>query len=143
MWSPRKTAGFTLIEVMIVVAIIGILATFALPAYQEYIRRGKRAEARADVLRAEGWLERFNTENNSYANTAGANANTAFSARFTTVPSTGGAANYNISLVVTATTYAVTATPTGSMAGDICGAYNKTNSGILTSTGNNPAVCMR
>ena len=57
----KKTAnesGFTLIEVMIVVAILGLLSTIAFPSYQSYVARGKRAEARAEVLKAEGWLER-------------------------------------------------------------------------------------
>lgn len=142
MSTSRKMAGFTLIEIMIVVAIIGILAAVALPAYQDYIRRGKRAEARAEVMKAEGWLERFFTENNRYANNATNDANTAFTARFPVIPSTGPV-NYNVGLVVNNTAYTITATPTGSMAGDVCGTYSKTNVGTLASTGNNPTLCLR
>lgn len=142
MSTPRKIAGFTLIELMIVVTIIGILAAVAVPAYQDYIRRGKRAEARSELLKAEGWLERFFTENNTYTNNAANNANTTFTARFPVIPNTGPV-NYNVGLVVTPTAFTITATPTGSMAGDVCGTYSKTNVGTLTSTGNNPALCLR
>lgn len=125
-----KSSGFTLIEVMIVVAVIGVLAAIALPSYSEYVNRGKRAEARAEVLKGEGWLERFYSENNRYANNATNDDNTAFTARFSSVPSSG-TANYNVTLAVTASTYTITATPVNSMAGDMCGAYVKTNTGSL------------
>jgi len=128
---------------MIVVAVIGILASIALPAYQDSIKRGKRAEARAEMLKAEGWLERFYTENNRYSNNAADDANTAFATRFTVIPSSGGPVNYNVALVVDRTTYTVTATPAGSMVGDVCGSYTKTNVGTLASTANNPSVCLK
>lgn len=138
-----RQAGFTLIELMIVVAVVAILATIALPSYQQYIKRSNRAEARAEVLRAEGWLERFNAENNRYTDNAANNANSAFATAFTTVPA-GGAARYTITLSLVGTgNYTITATPTGSMNGDACGTYTKTNTGVLTSTLNDPAKCMR
>ena len=45
--------GFTLIELMIVVAIVGILSAIAYPSYAEYIRKGHRADARAGLLQAQ------------------------------------------------------------------------------------------
>jgi len=140
--QPTRQAGFTLIELMIVVAVVAILAAVALPSYQEYIKRSNRAEARAEVLRAEGWLERFNAENNRYTDNAANSANSGFSAAFTTVPA-GGTARYTIAATLTANSYSITATPTGSMNGDACGTYTKTNTGVLTSTLNDPAKCMR
>ena len=59
--STMRQQGFTLIEVMIVVAIIGILSAIAYPSYAEYIRRGHRAHARAGLLQAQQWLERAST----------------------------------------------------------------------------------
>ena len=124
--NPRISAGFTLIEIMVTVAIVGILAAIALPSYDQYIARAKRAEGRAAILQAEGWLERFYTETNSYANNAANDANTAFSARYTAVPN-GGAANYTFSLAVATSSYTITLAPTGSMASDKCGRYLKNN----------------
>jgi type IV pilus assembly protein PilE len=63
---PKKQHGFTLIEVMIVVAIVGILAAIAYPSYAEYIRRGHRADARAGLLQAQQWLERGSTATGVY-----------------------------------------------------------------------------
>ena len=138
----KKAAGFTLIELMITVAIVGILAAVALPSYNEYIRRGKRAEARAEVLRADGWLERYFTENNRFTNNATNNRNTVFDTRFTNVPPSG-AANYTITLAVTAIGYTITATPTGSMTGDPCGSYTKNNTGSIAIAGTDNGRCLR
>ena len=128
---------------MIAVAVVGILAAIALPGYGEYVKRSNRAEARAEILKAEGWLERYYTENNRYSSAVAGTTNTAFSAKFVTVPA-GGPARYDITLTMTTSAdYTITAAPTGTMASDVCGSYVKTNTGALTSTANNPSKCMK
>ncbi len=72
--SHKRIAGFTLVELMIVVAIAGILAAIAYPSYIDSVRRGNRAEGRAAVTNLLQQQERFFTQNNTYVafNTAAA-----------------------------------------------------------------------
>lgn len=136
MFNTKKQRGFTLIELMITVAIVGILAAVALPSYREGVARSNRAEARAEILRAESWMERYFNENNRYSSTAAATTTnpTTFASNFGNVPRSGSA-NYTITLAVTATGYTITATRAGSMTSDACGNYTKTNTGALTNSG--------
>ena len=63
--------GFTLIELMIALAVIALLAAIALPSYQESVLRGKRAEAKTALLRTMQLQERFYTTRNTYTTTLG------------------------------------------------------------------------
>lgn len=69
----RRFAGFTLIEVMIVVAIVGILATVGYPAYTDYLRRGKVAEAVTTLAEARAKLEQYFLDNRTYVGADAAN----------------------------------------------------------------------
>lgn len=66
MEKPHKLQGFTLIEIMIVVAIVAILASIAYPSYQEQVRKSRRTEGQALLLELASKQERFYTENNTY-----------------------------------------------------------------------------
>lgn len=126
----RAPQGFTLIEVMIVVAIIGILAAVAIPSYQEYIRRGHRAEARAGLMQAAQWFERAATANGVYPATA----------NFPNVLQAVPGQRYAIAVESTNTTFALTATPQGAQAGDKCGNFTLNQAGVRDMTGGTASV---
>ena len=62
----QRHGGFSLIELMIVVAIVGVLATIAYPSYQDYVRRAARAEARAAMLHMAQLQERNFSDRGAY-----------------------------------------------------------------------------
>jgi len=64
--KPGKDKGITLIELMIVIVVIGILATVAYPMYRDYAARAKRTEARAALLKIATKQESYYLQNNSY-----------------------------------------------------------------------------
>jgi type IV pilus assembly protein PilE len=68
----NKSTGFTLIELMIAVAIVGILAALAYPQYVEYVAKGRRAECRSALLVASQKMEKFYSNNNAYPTTLAA-----------------------------------------------------------------------
>lgn len=128
----QAAAGFTLIELMIVVAVVAILASIAVPSYNEQIRKSRRAQAKADLVEYAQAAERFFTVNNTYAG---------FNLPNTQSPREAGAtARYNLDRVVTPTTFTLTATAVGPQAGDRCGNLSITNTGRKASTGPAPST---
>jgi len=125
--AKRSNRGFTLIEVMIVVAIIGILAAIAYPSYQEYVRRAARADAQSDMLEIAQIAERFFTTNNQYA---ASRAGVAFVLPFAQSPRSGGA-RYNMNMAFpTPQTFVLQAVPAAPQAADACGTLTLNQLGV-------------
>jgi type IV pilus assembly protein PilE len=135
----RKTAGFTLIELMIVVAVIAILAAIAYPSYQDSVRKSRRGQAKADMVEYAALAERFRTVNNTYL-TAGA---VTFTLPSTQSPREVGAqAHYKLALTTqTDDAFTITATAQGGQTKDRCGNLSITSAGVKKNTAGTLSEC--
>jgi len=133
----RREQGFTLIELMITVAVIGILAAIAYPNYMEYLARGNRAEAKAALMDGAQRLERYFAVQGTYLD-AGNN----LAAVFPTVVGEAGRPSYNIAASgnPTATSFVLRATRAGSMQADECGDFQISHTGAQTLANNTRTV---
>ncbi|MFC5473257.1 type IV pilin protein [Paraherbaspirillum soli] len=128
-----RRQGFTLVELMLVVVIVAILSTVALPNYSAYVRRSERAAARAVLLEAAAWMERRFTVNNSYAGIS------RLPDDLRQAPRTG-TAKYRVSLTQPAeiAAYQLQAAPERS--GDKCGIFTLDHSGARGLIGNTASL---
>ena len=113
----RSNRGFTLIEIMIVIAIIGIVITIGYPSLTEYVNKGRRTEVAGLLSEQAQILERFYSQNNVYTNAAGLSPGNDF---------------YTITQTLTDQTFLLTAVRKAgkAMAVDKCGDFTITNTGV-------------
>ena len=112
--------GFTLIELMMAVAVVGILATMAVPSYTSYLTSVRRAETQGSIMELANFMERYYTVNNCYkdkgANNVCDTSDSDPTLPFTQTPKDGTPKAYNLALQAnTGSTFTLRATPiTGS-----------------------------
>jgi type IV pilus assembly protein PilE len=118
----RRHQGFTLIELMIVVLIVGILAAVAYPSYARYVEQARRADGKSALLDAAQRLERCHTQTNTYVGCA--------------FPAVSPDGHYAIAATQqVAMAFTLTATPQGVQLGSPCGTYTLTSNGTRTVAG--------
>ncbi len=130
MHTKQTEQGFTLIELMIAVAVIGILVAIGLPSYNSAVRKGHRADAQAALMDIASRQQQMLVDTRKYVATVGE--------LHTSVPAKV-AANYTVAITLgsgLAPSFVATATPTGSQAQDSCGMLSINNQGVKS-----PANC--
>lgn len=145
---PPQLRGFTLIELMIVVAIVGILAAIAFPSYRNYVIKSHRAVAKSALSEMAARQEAFLADRKTYATTSlaqlGYPAATTYLLGGKDYASSSSNAIYSlaISTGATATTYTITATPLGSQTRDTdCAILGIDNVGRKTASGPKGSAC--
>ncbi len=135
----KSTKGFTLIEILIVVAILGVLAAIAIPSYQGSVLLSRRAEAKSTLLQVASDQERFYSNSNSYSTNALPLA----------APPVADRMSENLRYRITvaacgtgiASCFIATATPQGNQTVDLCTTLTLASSGARGATGGTAAEC--
>jgi type IV pilus assembly protein PilE len=128
--SARADGGFTLIEIMIVVVIVAILTGIALPAYQQYARKAKRADAHSALLRIATLQEKFFSNNNQYATSTVALG-------YAANPAASNEGYWAITIATAGAppmSYTLTAAPAGGHVDTDCATITLTSTGVRSST---------
>lgn len=142
MKPTARTHGFTLIELMVVVAMIAILAALAVPAYQDFVRKARRADAKRDLTALQLAQERWRANNVAYTATLGPDP---AGLKWSSITTEG---YYSLDIIdgdVGPNTYTITATPVSgkSQTKDSCGTFAVNQSGPDTSPGYAGEECWR
>jgi type IV pilus assembly protein PilE len=130
MTKPGRSTGFTLIELMIVVVIVGILAAVAYPSYRQYGIRTKRAAATADLMELAQFMEREFTSSGRYGDDDDT-LRDGVELPFDQSPQDDNNPAYDLTLsAVSPTAFTLSATPTGTHEDPQCGILTLNNAGV-------------
>ncbi len=139
--QQNRQDGFTLIEIMIVVAVLGILTAIALPSYNSYVQKSRRSDARAALMEAANRQQQFilnrstfttNMQDLGYATDPARSPDGFYT--FDAAQCAGG--------VALTRCYVLTATPVGPQTGDAaCTSFTLTSAGTKAATGTSAATC--
>lgn len=134
--GSRARRGFTLIELMIVVAVIAVIAAIAFPNYQDSVRRGRRGLVKSEMADLTQRAERFHSINNTYvgfwATVPAAQRNS---------PNTGGTVAYVLTQAEALNTFTITATPQAGQVADLCGVLGINQASVKTHSGGTLPQC--
>lgn len=124
---PGLARGFTLVELMIVVAVVAILAAVAYPSYADQVRKSKRAQAKADLVEYAQLAERFHTVNNTYVGFTFPGGGDTINS-----PREGGTAAYTLGLQTAQNTFTISATASDAQSKDKCGNLSVNQANVKT-----------
>lgn len=137
--APRRPAvakaGFTLLELLVVLVIVSILAAVAYPSYLQSVKRGYRSEARMALLESQQFMARFYATNSRYTLDEAGSLSPTLPQRLQMVPA--DSPRYRLSLSATLNSFTLTATPTGS---DDCGNLTLSHTGVKGRSGSEVSV---
>lgn len=121
----KPTQGFSLIELMISLTIVGILAAIAVPSYNSYVQKSRRSDAWTTLLRIQQLQEKYRANNTSYGTLAQLGASSTSTESYYAIAATN----------ITASTYTITATTSGIQTADsTCASIVLNQDGPVTST---------
>jgi type IV pilus assembly protein PilE len=126
----KKKNGFTLIEMLIVLAMVGVLAAIAFPSYQEQVRKSRRTAVKGQLQEVQQNMERWYTLRNTYVGFA-------LGSSVVSPPGTSGTrVFYNVDYAVgpAVSTYTLRATPVNAQIDDRCGVLTIAQNGVKTPT---------
>lgn len=114
--SALRRQGFTLVEVMIALVVVGLLSALAYPTYQAQVAKGRRTDAKQSLLELSQKMERFSTERGTYVG--------ATLGRAGLYPQVTSGGYYDLSIAAqTLDGFTVKATPRGAQVGDACASF--------------------